>query len=187
MCAGGEGTCSEMDCGCGTSTAAAEILGLKELGLDRIAASEFRDRYLGRTLVGRYALDVYFRNESSIVNRARQATRGDEGAQSLEFARYLYKKHADDVRTALLQPDRSELRLTSEHVNDLDQAIGRARPHMSKEESAAADEVLELARTAVGKNVREILEMLDDKGLHERVVGIVERVPSLKRPDCGCS
>lgn len=186
VCAGGEGTCEEMDCGCGTSTAAARLLGIKDVGLDRAVATEFRDRYLTQTLIGRYATDLYFRNESRMLQRGREATRDDKGKQNLEFGRYLYNKYAEEVRDAILQPGRSELRLTSGHLKEAEQAIGRAKPHMTSEESRAADELLELARAAVGKNVREILEMLNDKALHERVVRIVESVPTLKQPPCGC-
>lgn len=185
VCAGGEGVCEEIDCGCGTSTAAARVFGL-DVSLDRVVASEFRERYLSRTRVGRYAMDIYFLNEDQIVRRTREATRQEKGARHVEFGRHLYDKYAATLREALLQPDRSDFRLTSEHLEDAEQVLGRAKPYMSREEVRAANEVLEVARTAVGKNVREILEMLNDEQLHERAVRIVSRVPSLKRPDCDC-
>jgi hypothetical protein len=186
VCQGGEGVCEEIDCGCGTSTAAARKLG-RDIALDRIVEKEFRQRHLSRTLVGRYALDVYFANEDAMMRRIDDATRGGKENDTVEYARYLYDKYADPLRQALLQPDRSDLRLTSDHLEEAKQALGRVRKHMSREESAAADELLELAASAVGKNVREILEMLNDKQLHERVVRIVQSVPTLKKPGCGCS
>jgi uncharacterized protein YidB (DUF937 family) len=57
---------------------------------------------------------------------------------------------------------------------------------MSREEVHAAEEGLKLAKSAEGKTVREILEMLNDKGLHDKVVQLVKGIPSAKTPDCGC-
>lgn len=185
VCQGGEGVCEDIDCGCGTSTAAARIFGL-DATLDRVVEKEFRDRYLSRTLVGRYAMDVYFLNEAQLVRRTQEATQAKEGEAHIEFGRYLYEKYAADLREAFLQPDRSDLRLTSDHLEEASQALSRAKEHMSREEIRAAQEGLELAKTAVGKNIREILEMLNDKELHERVVRLVSSVPSIKRPDCRC-
>jgi hypothetical protein len=185
VCEGGEGVCAELDCGCGTSTAAARMLG-RDISLDRIVEKEFRERHLSRTLIGRYAIDVFFANEGAIMRRIEDATRGGKEDETIEYARYLYDKYADALRQALLQPDRSDLRLTTEHLNEARQAVGRAKRYMSKEEVVAADELLDLAGAAVGKNVREILEMLDDKQLHEKVVGIVRSVPTLRKPPCGC-
>jgi len=76
--------------------------------------------------------------------------------------------------------------VTTEHLEDLQTAVARARKHLSREEASAADEALKLARSAVGKNVREILEMLNDKELFDRVTRLVKGVPTLKGPDCGC-
>ena len=185
VCEGGEGVCEEMDSGCGTSTAAARVFGL-DVGLDRVVEKEFRDRYLSRTLIGRYAMDVYFLNEAQVVRRTQDATRKEKGEAHVEFGRYLYDKYAADLREALLQPDRSEMRLTSEHLEEAQQVLARAKEHMSREEIQAVEEGLKIAETAVGKNIREILEMLNDKDLHERAVRLVSSVPTIKRPDCGC-
>ena len=185
VCAGGEGVCEDIDCGCGTSTTATRLFGL-DVSLDRVVEKEFRERYLSRTLVGRYLMDSYFLNEGQIVRRTQEASRDRKAGEDVEFGRYLHEKYAADVRAALLQPDRSDFRFSSEHLEEVEQAVGRARQHMSKEEARAASELLELAKEGVGKNVREILDMLNNKELYERVVRIVEGVPSLKRPDCDC-
>lgn len=185
VCAGGSGECVEMDCGCGTSAAATRVFGL-DVSLDRVVEKEFRERYLSRTRTGKYLMDVYFQNEKQIVRRTRDAVRSKEGDAHVAFARSLYDKYAADLRQALLQPDRSDLRLTSEHLEDAKQALARARPHLSREESRAADEAFKLAQGAVGKSVREILEMLDDKDLYERVVRLVSSLPNARKPDCGC-
>lgn len=185
VCEGGEGVCEDIDCGCGTSTAATRTLG-RDIALDRVVEKEFRKRHLSKTLVGRYAMDVYFANENAIMNRIEDATRGGREDETVEYGRYLYDKYADSLRQALLQPDRSDLRLTTDHLEEARKAIGRARQYMSKEESEAADELMDLARSAVGKNVREILDMLNDKQLHERVVRIIRSVPTLKKPRCDC-
>ena len=184
VCEGGEGVCADTDCGCASSSAAARILGL-DFGIDKAIEKEFRERYLSRTLVGRYAVDVYFRNEDQVIQRSQEAARQEKSQEDVEFARYLYDTYAADVRNAMLQPDRSDLRLTSEHMSDAKQALARGKKHMSKEEKRAADELFKLAQEAVGKNVREILDMLNDEKMHERVVRIVESVPSLRgAKDC---
>ncbi len=185
VCRGGEGVCEEIDCGCGTSTAAARLFGV-DIGVDRVVEKEFRDRYLSRTLVGKYAVDLYFLNEDQIVRRTKEATEGQEGQANVSFGQFLYEKYAADLREAFLQPDRSDLRLTSEHLDEAGQVLERARPHLSREEYRAAEEGLKIAQSAVGKNIREILEMLNDKDLHERVVRLVASVPTAKRPDCDC-
>ena len=185
LCAGGSGECVEMDCGCGTSAAATQVFGL-DISLDKIVEKEFRDRYLSRTLIGKYLMDVFFRNERQIVRRTREGMKRQESEAHAAYAQSLYEKYAASLREALLQPDRSDLRLTSEHLEDAQQVLARAKPHMSKEEIRAAEEALKIAKTAVGKNIREILEMLNDKELHDRVVRIVKSVPSVKEPECDC-
>lgn len=185
VCAGGEGTCTEMDCGCGTSSTARRVFGL-DITVDRIVEKEFRERYLSRTLVGRYLIDVYFRNESRIVRRVQQAMRGEDADANRDLVRGLHEKYGGVLREALLQPDRSDLRLSGEHLEEAERILARARPHMSPEEIEVAEEALKIAREAVGRNVREILEMLDNRDLHARVVDLVGRVPSLQGPDCGC-
>jgi hypothetical protein len=180
-CQGGEGGCED-DCGCASAATAAQILSL-DLGIDKAVESEFRRKYLSKTLIGKYAIDTYFRNEDNVVRRAREAKMSESDA---EYARHLYNKYADDVRQALLQPDRSDFRITSEHLEDARQGLGRAKEHMTKEEARAADQLFELAQKAVGKNVREILDMLNDKRLYEQVVRIVSNVPTIKKPDCDC-
>jgi hypothetical protein len=185
VCAGGSGECVEMDCGCGTSAAATRVFGL-DISIDRIVEKEFRERHLSRTLVGKYLMDVFFRNENQIVRRARDAMRTKEGEAHRAFAQSLHEKYATALREALLQPDRSQLRLTSEHLEDAQAVLARARPYMSPEEVRAAEEGLRIARTAVGKTVREILDMLNDKELHDKVVQLVKGIPNAKTPDCGC-
>lgn len=185
VCAGGDGTCAEMDCGCGTSAAATHVFGL-DISLDRIVEKEFRERYLSRTLVGKYLLDIYFRNENQIVQRTREAMRNKEAEAHQVFARSLHNKYASALREALLQPDRSDMRLSAEHLEDVKQGLSRAKPHMSREEVRAAEEVLKLTKSAVGKTVREILDMLNNKELYDHVVQLVKSLPGLKEPDCGC-
>lgn len=185
LCAGGDGTCVEMDCGCGTSSAARRVFGV-DISLDRIVEKEFRERYLSQTLVGRYLIDVYFRNEKQIVQRTSEAMRSKNAEAHQAFARSLYDKYVSALREALLQPDRSDLRLTAEHLEDAEKVLGRSREHMSEEEVRAAQEALKLAQNLVGKTVREILDMLNNEDFHDQIVQLVKSVPSLKEPDCDC-
>lgn len=185
VCAGGKGECADLDCGCGTSSAAVNVFGL-DISLDRMVEKEFRTRYLSRTRVGRYLIEVFFLNEGNILQRTHEATRDDKGAEHVKAGRHLYDKYADELRAAFLQPYRSELRLSKEHLTDIEQALNRAKPHMTPEENKAAHEALKIVRTAEGKNIREILELLDNEELLERAVQIVSSVPTWKKPGCDC-
>lgn len=185
VCAGGSGECVEMDCGCGTSAAATHVFGL-DISIDKVVEKEFRERYLSRTLVGKYLMEVFFRNENQIVRRTREAMQGKEREANRQYAQSLHEKYGTALREALLQPDRSQQRLTSEHLEEARSVLARAKPYMSREEVRAAEEGLKLANAAVGKTVREILDMLNDKELHDKVVQIVKGIPSAKSPGCGC-
>ncbi len=183
VCAGGEGICSEPDGGCGTSATASRVFGL-DISIDRIVEKEFRERYLSRTLVGRYLIDVFFRNEAQLNHRVQDGMKGKGAEANRDLVRGLHEKYGGALREALLQPDRSDLRLSGEHLEQADMVLGRARPFMSPEEVRAAEEVLGIAKAALGKTVREILDMLDNRDLHARAVELVASVPSLKEPDC---
>ena len=176
VCQGGAGG-QEDRCGCATVSTAASLLGV-DLAVDAAVEREFREKYLSHTRVGRYVIDVFFGNEAMLLQRVRNAgiSRADR-----EFAHRLYEKHIQTVRQALLQPYRSDVRLTRENLAEGREAMGRAMKYMSKEEKNAAERLFRIANTAEGKTPGEILEMLNDEQVYREVVDILSRVPSLRQ------
>ncbi len=178
VCVGGAGG-DENECGCLTTSTAERISGL-DLGLDEALEKEFREKYLSQTRLGRYLIDLYFRNERRLAERARSAKISESDRA---FGRYLYQAYMDEARLAALQPHNPDLRLTEKHLEEARQALGRARPYLARDELAAAERLFALARQAMGKNAAEILEMLNDEELYRQVVSILSEVKFLRQPD----
>jgi hypothetical protein len=178
VCVGGSGG-NEDHCACATQSAAAALLGM-DLSVDAAVESEFRGRYLQQTRVGRWGIDVYFLNEPYLIDRLRKARVREEDR---DFARYLYDKHINEARRALLDPRGSDLRLSDEHLRDAREALGRARQYMNQEEADAAEELMRVVYEARGRTAAEILDMLNDEALFRRVQGIVSRVESIRTPE----
>jgi hypothetical protein len=178
VCRGGEGGDEDKCDMCESTGTGMEFLGT-DLRLDAAIEKEFRQRYLAQTRVGKYLLDTYFRNEDRILARVREAGASDSDRA---FARYLYDKHADALRLALLRPDRVDVRLSDEALRDARDALGRALQHMSDDERAAAEELFKYAYQARGRTPREILAMLDDEALLKDVRRILGSVRALDQP-----
>ena len=178
VCAGGEGG-DDDNCGCISTSAAEKVLGV-DLGLDEALEKEFRQKYLSQTRIGRYAIDLYFLNERQIVRRARSAKVNESDSA---FARYLYRTYADEARRAALQPNNPDIVLREEHLKEARAALGRAAQYLSEDEQRAAEQLYKLATQAEGKNLSEILEMLNDRALLEEVVEIMRAVKSLRQPE----
>jgi hypothetical protein len=178
VCRGGEGGDEDKCDMCESTGTGMEFLGT-DLRLDAAIEKEFRQRYLAQTRVGKYLLDAYFRNEDRILARVREAGASDSDRA---FARYLYDKHADALRLALLRPDRTDVRLSDEALRDARDALGRAIQHMSDDERGAAEELFKHAYQARGRTPREILAMLDDEALLKDVRRILGSVRALEQP-----
>jgi hypothetical protein len=179
VCQGGDGGNEDHCGGCASSTTAASILAT-DLSVDVAIEKEFREKYLSQTRIGRYAIDLYFRNENRIVERAHSAKISDSDQA---FARYLYGKYIGEVRMALLQPGRSDIRVTGEHLREAREAVGRGIQYMTKEEAAAAEQLFDLARKAEGMTVSEVLGLLNDESLFEQVLKITSTVSTLEQVD----
>jgi hypothetical protein len=180
VCQGGVGG-NEDRCGggCLSIATAQQILGT-DLSVDAAVEKEFRERYLSQTRIGRYVIDLFFRNESRLVERARSLSISDSDRA---FARYLYDKHIQEGRMALIQPNRTDLRVTEDHLRDAREALGRAKQYMNADEVEASEALFQLAYQAQGKTGQEILAMLNDEGLFEQVRQILSRVSFLEQPN----
>jgi hypothetical protein len=187
VCRGGDGgmidNCSKSDggCpsggGCGSQRAAQSLVGA-DLSLDAAVEKEFRERYVQHTSMGRWAIDTYFRNESTVLRRF-EGTRIDE--EDGRLVRTLYDKYGERIRQGLLQPNRDERYFTPNELREIRELLPRAKKYLREDEARAADELFALlAPRAEGKTVKELLELLNDRELFSRVRKIVSGVQSIR-------
>lgn len=68
-----------------------------------------RDDYLTETLVGRWLIDLVYVHQTTLLNRANSTlpTAGDRA-----LAQALYAKYLGEVKLALADPSRNDVRLT---------------------------------------------------------------------------
>jgi hypothetical protein len=174
VCEGGSGGTSDRCgfCPCLFFLAGEEMLG-RDLREQENDARAIRDRYLRRTAVGRYAVELVYLNEDRLLDRVQQTRLTEEDR---EYARELFEKYDEPARSAMLNPEREDPRVTQEHFSDARQALERARKYMTDEEAQVAEELLELATAAEGRNWREILAMMEDEAILDRFREIVSRI-----------
>ncbi|MEM1177717.1 MAG: hypothetical protein AAGM22_05200 [Acidobacteriota bacterium] len=179
VCAGGEGGMQDQ-CGCGSTSAAASVLGA-DVRTDAAMAQAFRDKVLRQTRIGAWAADLFAMNEERFLERfhATSVDRDDH-----DYARTLYGRYAKDARAAFVDMENPDRRVTDEHFRDAKKALERASKYLDKAEQDAAGRVFELAEKAKGATAREALAMLEDKDLHEELKRIVAEVPSIREDDC---
>lgn len=167
----------EDKCGCGTSSAAATLLGA-EVKQDRCMAEQVRDKFLRQTRIGRWAVDVFYRNEDRLLERF-EATKIDEGDRN--YARKVYGKYIDLARRTFIDGADSKQKLTTEHLREMNTALKRAHQYADDDEYLALNELYKLANEhAQGKTVGEILALLNDEKLFEKVRQIASRVKFLR-------
>jgi hypothetical protein len=176
VCQGGDG--GDEDHCCEVGAAAAQFLA-EDLDVDVALLREFREKHFSQTLIGRYAMDLYFLNKHRILERARTAQVSENDRV---YARQLYGSYIEEARMAALRMNDPQTRFTGKHYKELREALPRAKPYLTEEEFAAAEKLVDMAKEALGKSGREILKMLDDEGLFEQVVDIVSSVHWLERP-----
>jgi hypothetical protein len=176
ICQGGAG--SDINkCGCGTTSAASEVLGT-DLREERVMAEVVRDKFIRQTRVGRFAVDVFFMNEDRLLDRFRAT---ELKSDDVAFARKLFEKYRQQGREAFVQGEKSEERLTQQHMRDAKAALKRAQRYMSKDEVAASERLFELAnKHGVGKNARELLALMNDEKLHDEVQEIASQVEFIR-------
>lgn len=131
---------------------------------DEYAMHFVRDRYLRTTLVGRWAVELFYRNEERLQERGRTVELSD-GERA--FAQSLYAKYSGEARLLAFhpEPDLDALHLTAEHVADTEAAFKAGRPYLRPDEQAAASRLFEILRGFEGKTGRELLALLDDQAL----------------------
>ncbi|WP_165970425.1 hypothetical protein [Actinomadura sp. 6K520] len=184
VCRGGTGDVSLTDCGCVFLATAEEVTGVpwsQEWEPIRYA----RDKYLANSLTGRWVIDTFFdnRNQQSLVQRVQEAHAGEVPEEDRAFVQAVYDQYFSEAKLALYDPDRDDIRVTQQHVTETQDAIDRARKYMLLEEADAVQEVFELCRDRVlGKNGRELIALLDDATLYQRIREIAAESDSISDP-----
>ena len=173
--AGGAGG-DESKCDCAVTQAAETALGT-DLKQERCMADVVRDKFLRQTRIGKWAVDLFFQHEDRLVERfERTPIDSDDRA----YARKLYDKYIDDARRAFIEGERSDQRVTDQHLRDARSALKRAQKYLERDEREASERLFELAsQYGKGKNAREILALLNDEKLFEEVKAIAASVKFL--------
>ena len=167
---------------CGSSSSATNLLGVN-LDVERDLARVVRDQYLRHTKIGRWAVDLFYTNEENALARLANT---DVAEADKSYARKMYDKYHDDAINAFAQGEKSEKTLTEHHLKDIEAALRRAHKYLEKDEIKAADELLSLTKKhALGKNVRQVLALLNDKDLAQKVADIIDKVKFIK-PNRDC-
>ena len=158
------------------SVALAEELSGTPLSQDYSRITEARDRYVVETKVGGYAVDVFYKNEDRLQERGRQL---QVALEDRLFMQALYVRYAARLKLLLTTFSTSPERITEDHFADAEAALRASRKYLREDEMRAAEQLLELARPALGKGPQQILEMLDDPENYRRVREIMAGVSSL--------
>lgn len=181
VCRGGKGG-NEDKCGggvtCATAAAAEHILGAS-LATEERMAREARDKYLRPTKVGRYLVNLFYANEARFLTRLEERR---VAPAAREFARKMYAKYAADAKASFLAPRDRKRRLTDRHLRDARAALAHAHKYMTRSEIAAAERLMKMASGFVGKNVSQVLAILNSEKLLRQLKEIVATVETLEQP-----
>jgi hypothetical protein len=173
---GGEGGQVDNCKDCFLTNTASTILA-EDLSAEKVVAQRFRDKFLRQTLIGRWAVEVFDGNSRTFNARMRE-TKFDR--EDVDFSRHLFRKYRDEAVDVFARGEKSEQRITDDHIRDARQALDRAQKYMSGDERDASERLFKLgAELTRGKSTREALGLLNDKKLFEEVREIVAQVRSL--------
>ena len=180
---GGEGG-NENQCGsCGSTSSASRLMGV-DLRREQEMAKMVRDQFLRHTRIGRWAIDLFYANEERALQRLADTKieRNDR-----DYARQLFSQYREDGCAIFAQGEKSNLTLTEHHLKDVKSALKRAEKYLEKDEVQAANELLELTKKhGLGKNVREILALLNDEMLAKQVKDIMGKVKFIQSHEGRC-
>lgn len=166
-------------CGtCGSTSSASTALGVN-LDREQNMAKIIRDQFIRHTKIGRWAVDLFYANEDRALERLAK-TPIDEADRN--FARKIYDKYHDDAISVFAQGEKSEKTLTEQHFKDIVSSFERAKKYLEKDEVKAGEQLLALAKKhGLGKNVRQLLALLNDKDLAKQAEEIMREVKFIQQ------
>ena len=137
-----------------------------------------RDEFLARTRLGRFAIQVFYKNETRLQQRGRATAVTDE-ERALVTA--LYAKYAGSAKLALADINRQDIVVTRQQIADGEAAYAATKRFLHEDELAATEKLAELARQRVrpGMTAAEALAALDDEALYLQVKAIAASVSFL--------
>jgi hypothetical protein len=181
FCQGGQGGTVD-NCSCGTTAAGSSVVG-QDLSTEAAMAQQVRDKYLRHTLIGRYAIDLFYLNEEKFLERFR---RTDIKEDDKELARRLFFKHIAEARLAFAEGENSERTLTDQNFEDAREALRHAQKYMFPDEIEASEHLFRIAEErGKGRKAREVLATLNDEGLLHQLKDIAAKVKRVRKDDCG--
>ncbi|ONI76318.1 hypothetical protein ALI144C_37310 [Actinosynnema sp. ALI-1.44] len=180
VCAGGDGRTliSRIVLACYVLTAVGGMYALP-LAADNPFVDRLRDEFFALTAVGRLISSIVYINSDMVLSRSEGVVATDTERSE---ANRLYTKYRQFVENALNDPDRPDLVVTKEHLEDMALANYGLKLRMrTQAETTAADALFnELAKPTLGMNHRQILDYMNDPKVFQRVYDIFRSVPSLE-------
>ena len=167
---------------CGSTSSASQIMGVN-FDREKEMATIVRDQFLRHTRIGRWAIDLFYANEDRALQRLAETKIADADR---EHARKLYDKYRDEAYGVFAQGEKSERTITEHHMKDVKSALKRAEKYLQPDEIHAAEQLIEITQKhGLGKNVREVLALLNDEKLAKQVKDIVGKVKFISSDDDG--
>jgi hypothetical protein len=139
-----------------------------------------RDKYLMTTKLGRWLVDMVYVNQIALFQRG-EATAVQPGDRAL--AQALYTKYLGEVKLAIADPTREDLRLTQAHLTDVRLALDSIKKYLTQDEANAAEVFYNIVNGGIGKRPDELIAMLNDPGIYQTVVTLFGEAPAIKLVD----
>ncbi|NUR89102.1 MAG: hypothetical protein HOY71_33890 [Nonomuraea sp.] len=149
-----------------------------------MSISYARDKYLATTLVGRWLIDTLYLNENTAMMRSGEV-RPRIPDSDRAFAQALYSQHGGDMKLVLMNPDRTDITVSEQFMNDAEESLERASKYLLPEEAGAVQQTMALVRERgiVGMTGRQLLTLLDDPELLRKLKEFAAGTGALKDPD----
>ncbi|MEV4112726.1 hypothetical protein [Nonomuraea sp. NPDC049695] len=138
-----------------------------------------RDKYLAKTKLGRWLIDMVYVNQVELFRRG-EDTQVQPGDRAL--AQALYTRYLGEVKLAVADPTREDLKLTSAHLADVQAALASLKHYLTQDEANAADVLYGIVQGQVGKKPSDLIAMLDDPGIYQLVITLFGEVGYLADP-----
>jgi hypothetical protein len=144
---------------------------------DEPLVDRIRDGFLSQSRVGRLLTRVIYVNADTLVARTDGVVAS--GGEKDAAERY-YEKYRDFVATVLAAPDRPDLVVTQEHLDDMAYMVFGLQQRLTREEAAALNTLYQVFRRTLGMNRPQIIAFMNGAALYDEVRATLARVPTLE-------